>query len=110
VKFTIVISELAQATLNSVTDRGERANVIEKIDGLAEDPEKQGKSLVAELAGFRSVRAAGQLYRIVYQVKEQQVTVHVVAVGQRQAGSKRDIYKLARKLLDQRLVKPPKRE
>jgi len=34
----------------------------------------------------------------------------VVAVGRRQAGSKRDIYALARKLLDQRLVKPPKRE
>lgn len=109
-KFTIVLSELAQAMLNSVTDRRERAKLVEKIDGLAEEPEKQGKPLVAELAGFRSVRAVGQRYRIVYQVKEQQVTVHVVAVGRRQAGSKRDIYALARKLLDQRLVKPPKQE
>lgn len=30
-----------------------------RIDGLAEEPEKQGKPLTGELAGYRSLRAAG---------------------------------------------------
>ena len=69
------------------------------MDELAESPEQQGKPLVGELAGFRSVRAVGQRYRIVYRVERREVVVVIVAVGRRKAGDKNDIYELARKLL-----------
>ncbi len=66
------------------------------VDQLAKSPEQQGKLLVGELASFRSVRAVGQRYRIVYRVERREV---VVAVGERKAGDKGDIYELAKKLL-----------
>ena len=69
------------------------------MDQLAESPEQQGKPLVGELAGFRSVRAVGQRYRIVYRVERQEVVVVIVAVGRRKASDKNDIYELAKKLL-----------
>jgi mRNA interferase RelE/StbE len=69
------------------------------VDQLAESPEQQGKPLVAELAGFRSVRAVGQRYRIVYRVERREVVVVIVAVGRRKARDRNDIYELAKKLL-----------
>jgi len=49
--------------------------------------------------GFRSVRAVGQRYRIVYRVERREVVVVIVAVGRRKARDKNDIYELAKKLL-----------
>jgi mRNA interferase RelE/StbE len=69
------------------------------VDQLAKAPEQQGKPLVGELASFRSVRAIGQRYRIVYRVERREVVVVIVAVGKRKAGNKGDIYELAKKLL-----------
>jgi len=63
--------------------------------------------LTGELAGHRSLRAAGQRYRILYRVERNQVLVLVVAVGIRREGSRSDIYELARKLLRLRLAEPP---
>ena len=57
--------------------------------------------------GYRSLRAVGQRYRVIYRVEEDQVLVLVVAVGIRKEGDKRDIYTLARKLLRLHLVEPP---
>ena len=69
------------------------------MDQLAKAPEQQGKPLVGELASFRSVRAVGQRYCIVYRVERREVVVVIVAVGKRKAGDKGDIYELAKKLL-----------
>ena len=55
---------------------------------LAEEPEQQGRPLVNVLAGLRSVRAVGQLYRIIYVVQGEHVKVIVVAVGIRKEGTK----------------------
>ena len=60
---------------------------------------------MGELAGFRSIRAVGQRYRIVYRVERRGVTVLIVAVGGRRSGDKSDVYELARELLRQRLLR-----
>ena len=73
------------------------------MDQLAKSPEQQGKPLVGELAGFRSVCAVGQRYRIVYRVERREVVV--VIVGRRKARDKNDIYELAKKLLRLRLLR-----
>ncbi len=65
---------------------------------LEYEPEKQGKPLSDELAGYRSIRAVGQRYRILYKLEEEQVIVAVVALGIRKAGDKKDVYELAKKL------------
>ncbi len=94
--------------LVAITDRRVRQSLIQRIDGLAEEPEKQGKALTGELLGLRSVRAVGQRYRILYQLHRQQVIVVVVALGLRRDGSRKDIYELGKKLLRLRLLEPPR--
>ena len=85
--------------LKAVTDRRIREKLGSVIDSLAPDPELRGKPLDEDLAGYRSVRAVGQRYRIIYRVERTIVTVVVVAAGIRKEGSREDIYRVAEKLI-----------
>jgi mRNA interferase RelE/StbE len=93
--------------LRNISDRRIRLKISDRISGLEEEPEKQGKPLTGELAGYRTVRAVGQRHRIIYRVDRGKVLVLVVALGIRKEKSKQDIYALARKLLRLRLLEPP---
>jgi mRNA interferase RelE/StbE len=90
--------------LEAIQDRRVRDKIRDRIDGLAEEPEKQGKPLTGELTGYRSLRAVGQRYRIIYRIEEGKVLVLVMALGIRKEGSGKDIYVLAQKLLRLRLL------
>jgi mRNA interferase RelE/StbE len=103
-RYTIVWREPAVKMAETITDRRERERIVARVDQLAENPEQQGKPFVGELAGYRSVRVAGQRYRIIYRVERQTVIVLIVAVGRRKEGDQRDIYALARKLFRQKLL------
>lgn len=105
--YQVVIVPTALKLLKAISNRATRQRIMNRIAGLRKEPEKQGKPLTGDLAGFRSLRAAGQRYRIIYQIQKGKVTVIVVAVGIRKEGSKEDIYTLARKLLRLGLVIPP---
>lgn len=94
----ISITPTALRMLTAISDRRLREKIKTTINRLAEEPEKQGKALLGELAGIRSLRAAGQRYRILYQVNGLEIVVLVVAVGIRREGAKDDIYSLAKKL------------
>ena len=48
-----------------------------------------------ELMGYRSIRAVGQRYRIIYRLD----VVFVVALGIRKEGDKANVYELAKKML-----------
>ena len=95
----INITPTAIRMLTGITDRRIREKIIAVIDRLAEEPEKQGKAMLGELAGLRSIRAVGQRYRIIYTVKNEEIIVVVVAVGIRRDGARDDIYNLTKKLL-----------
>jgi len=99
VEYTIQLTPLALEMLTAINDRREQEKLSERIDQLKVEPEKQGKALVDNLSGFRSVRAVGQRYRIVYRVEQAQVLVLVVGIGRRKDGDKKDIYTLLEKLL-----------
>jgi mRNA interferase RelE/StbE len=90
--------------LTAISDRRTRERIRDRIDGLAVDPALQEKALLGELSGYRSLRAAGQRYRIIYHIHEMQVEVLVVAIGRRAEGSREDIYRLAQRLLRLRLL------
>lgn len=105
--YRILIAPSALKMLGAIADRRVREKIRDRIDGLAHEPEKQGKALAGELAGYRSIRAVGQRYRIIYEVKAAEVIVLVVAVGLRKGGSRQDIYNLAKKILRLRLWEPP---
>jgi len=104
--FKIVIVPTALKMLKGIADRRVRDLIIKRIDDLTEEPEKQGKPLVAELSGYRSIRAAGQRYRIIYRVVHEKVVIYIVAIGIRKQGSSTDIYNLAKKLIRLRLLNP----
>lgn len=108
--YQIELTLQARQMLQDISDRRVQGKIRERIDGLAQEPEKQGKALFADLAGFRSLRAVGQRYRIIYQVQEARVVVFVMAVGLRKQGSNKDIYQLAKKLLRLGLVEQPRKE
>ncbi len=103
--FGIAWTETALKLVEAIPDQRIRRLITQRAGQLARSPEQQGKPLIGELAGFRSVRAVGQRYRIVYRVERQEVVVLIVAVGRRRAGDKSDVYELARKLLRQRLLR-----
>jgi mRNA interferase RelE/StbE len=104
IKWKIVITPTALKMIKGISDARTRSRIAEVIDRLAEDPDRQGKPLVAELSGFRSIRAVGQRYRIIYKIIKKQVVVVIVAAGIRKEGHKKDIYQLAKKLLKLKLV------
>ena len=72
--YKIEITPTALEALKAIADRRTRSAIIRRIDTLAEEPEKQGKPLRGWLAGFQSVRAAGQRYRVVYRVENARTT------------------------------------
>jgi mRNA interferase RelE/StbE len=93
--------------LKEISDRRIQRIVGKRISALAEEPGKQGRALLGEMAGYRSVRAVGQRYRIIYEVRQDRIVVMVVAVGIRKEGDKRDIYRLMARLINLGLVEQP---
>lgn len=90
--FVVRLTEEAVAMLEELRDRRVRGKLFERISKLAVEPELQGKALVGDLVGYRSVRALGQRYRIIYRVGGKIVEVLVVGVGLRKAGDRTDVY------------------
>ncbi len=103
-KFEIFLTPRAKVMLQNIPDRRIQAKIKERIEGLTTDPELQGKPLTEDLIGYRSLRAVGQRYRIIYKVEKKKIIVVVVAVGIRKEKSKEDIYQLAKKLIRLRLL------
>ena len=103
-RWQVGLTPHARVMLEAIQDRRVRDKIRDRIDGLAEEPEKQGKPLTGELTGYRSLRAVGQRYRIIYRIEEGKVLVLVMALGVRKEGSGKDIYVLAQKLLRLRLL------
>ena len=104
--YKVRITPTALRLLREIADRRIRTGIQRRIDARAEEPEKQGKPLVGELAGYRSVRAVGQRYRVIYRVQADLVVVTVVALGIRKEGDRRDAYALAQRLMRLGLPEP----
>lgn len=98
-KWKILLTPASKKMLGSISDERVRKKIVERIDGLIDMPEMQGKPMISELKSYRSLRAVGQRYRIIYRVEKGKIIVVVVAVGLRKEGDKADVYKLTKKLL-----------
>jgi len=68
VTYRIRLAPFAFQCLRNIADHRAQAKLKEAIDGVAEEPAKQGKALIAELGSYRGLRAVGQRYRIIYRV------------------------------------------
>ena len=100
----VLITPAALEMLKGITDRRIRGQIAQTVSDLSDDPEKKGRSLMGELAGYRSLRAASQRYRLIYKIEKEQIIVNVVTISRRKEGDRKDIYSLARKLFEQKLI------
>lgn len=97
-KYEILITDTCLALIEKIPDKKIQRTILNRIEGLSEEPDKQGKMLVKELSGFRSIHAAGR-YRIIYKVDRRTVIIYILAAGIRKQGDIKDIYKITKKLL-----------
>ncbi len=97
--FEVIFTAEVDRDLEAISDVRTRNAVIRKAFDLEHEPDKQGKQLGKDLADYRVVRAAGQRYRVIYQVATLEGVVTVVVVGIRKEGDKRDVYRVAGKRL-----------
>ena len=97
--YTIKLTQIAAEFIAKLDNKSQQ-QVLQKIEVLKQYPLKEGKPLKGNLQDYRSIRAVGQRYRIIYQVKENEIEVIIVAAGiKRDGDKKRDIYELMKKYL-----------
>ena len=96
-QYKLEIISLAIELLSKIKDKREQKGLKKRIEKLTSEPEKQGKALSGKLKGYRSVRALGQRYRIVYRVEQSRITVIIVGAGIRKEGAKKNIYAISNK-------------
>lgn len=97
-KWTIKLTAPALRQFAAIKDTRIKEQISKRVDALAYEPDQLGKPLTNELAGYYSIRAVGQRYRIIYKLEEERVLVVVVMLGIRKEGDKKDVYALAKKL------------
>ena len=102
-KYKILIIHNCLTLIEKIPDKNIQRRILNRIEGLSDEPDKQGKMLVKDLSGFRSIHAAGR-YRIIYKVDKQTVIIYILAAGIRKQGDKKDIYEIAKKLLNAGLL------
>ena len=102
--YQVDITPAALAALEAVADRRTRSAIVRRIDAMVEEPKKLGKPLRGWLAGFLSLRTAGQRYRVIYKVADGKKRILVYLVGIRKEGKRRDVYALAERLVKRGLI------
>ena len=94
----IRLTRAAKKQFAAISDKRIQGGIDKRIYGLEHEPEKQGKPLSDDLVGYRSIRAVGQRYRIIYKIEAEIVTVVVVTLSIRKNKNKKDVYELAKRL------------
>ena len=102
--FRVTILPEAQDQLRSIRDRRIARQIVDRIRALRREPELQGKALWGELAGYRRVRAGSGRYRIIYRVVRDRGVVAIVLVGIRREGNRRDVYRVAFRMVQRGLI------
>jgi mRNA interferase RelE/StbE len=109
VTYLVVIGDFASEDLENIKDQRLKGIISKRVIKLEENPIEQGKLLADNLLGYYSIRAAGQRWRVIYEVLvvppenredlNDEGTVIVNVIGIRKDGDKNDAYNLAKKRL-----------
>lgn len=107
--YEVHMTAKATESLDAITDAKTRAKIRRKIERLQDSPNQQGVPLRDELQGLRRIVAASR-YRVIFRVDDycqerraetgSEGEVGVVFVGIRKDGDKKNIYAIAKKLMD----------
>jgi len=98
VTYRLGITEVCLSQIEKISDKRIQSLIVDRIETLKTDPEKQGKPLTKKLTGLRSIHVAGR-YRIIYKIDKESAVVWIITAGIRKEGDQKDIYKIAKKLL-----------
>jgi len=98
-RYEVLWTETAFQMLAGIGDRHIQQQLSDTSKRLEVEPVKQGKPLHEGLLGYRSLRAAGQRYRVIYSLDTTTLRVYVVAAGLRRQGARDDIYELAQRMI-----------
>ncbi len=85
--YTVNTKRSARKAIDKIPQRKARLRVEDAVEGLAEDPRPpKSKQLRGKYAIYRciDVGAVGGEYRIIYEVRDDELVVVVVIVGQRE--------------------------
>lgn len=102
--FRVLLTKEAEEKLAAVRNPVILEQLIKRIDSLQSNPEA-GKPLRGVLAGYWSLRASRNRYRIIYRIVKEKSSVVVITVGLRKGKDFSDVYKSL-----ERIVKRRKRE
>lgn len=84
--YSVFLKSSAAKELEAVPRVEDRRRILEKIEGLADDPRPAGSVKLADRDDRRRIRQGD--YRIVYSVDDPQRTVTVIKIGHR-----KDVYR-----------------
>jgi mRNA-degrading endonuclease RelE of RelBE toxin-antitoxin system len=75
--YTVVLSDAVRHILRSEDARQIKTKVLKQLKTLSNDPQAQGKRLIASLKGYYSLRPEGQHYWCLYTIEEEQRLVEI---------------------------------
>lgn len=85
-KFKVTFKKSVAKDLRSIPNADVK-RILKKIDSLCENPRSEG---CVKLAAQERYRVRQGLYRIIYEIRDEQLVIHVVKIGHRSGA-----YKLA---------------
>lgn len=68
-EYRVVLTPYAKKLFTRIKDRREQQLLLSRMKKLKLEPDKQGKARSQKLVGYRSVRAVGQRYWIIYLIE-----------------------------------------
>ena len=101
--YKLRITDVCFSLIEKMPDKRIQSKIVERIEALNTDPQKQGKRLVKKLAGFCSIHVAGR-YRIIYKIDQNSSFVWIITAGIRKEGDQKDVYRIAKRLLKLGLI------
>lgn len=79
--WTVTLAPAARKSLKAVRDTRLRGRIVRALQGLEEEPRPSGAKRLVGLSGTLRIRVGD--WRILYEVREQEVVVLVVRIGPR---------------------------
>lgn len=98
--YSIEVMDEAKEMLHSIarSDKRIASKLADLMENLASLPGQKGRPLGGELTGLHGRHALGNRFPIVYEIDNAFLTVSIISVGIREAGSRRDIYELTKRI------------
>lgn len=84
-RYSLRIKKSARKELEAITTKADRQPIVKRIQALADDPRPRGSR---KLSGFERYRIRQGRYRILYTIRDTELVVYVIRIGDR-----KDVYR-----------------